>query len=166
MSLRTFTALIVLVLSTGCPRRPPPPEMRAPRIPSGCEVNLSGEYRFKGREDWRYLADDDGGTLVLHPVRTLADGGLGPERPDGGTLILLERTPDGFVGAAHAVAWPSRSLACAVSFPTEVTACRGEALLLKTADAVAVDEACRAAPTTPPPGREVELLRGPADGGS
>ena len=146
--------------SAACHRQTaPPPAARPLRIPKGCEVDLSGEYTFKGREDWRYLASDDGGTLVLLLVRTSPDGGSGAERSDGGTWIGLERTPDGFVGDTHALAWPPRGAPCAVSFPTEVTACGDGGLALRAVDAISVDEACRAAPAAGAPLRDVELVR-------
>jgi hypothetical protein len=163
-SVRTAAALTfmlaALAVCAGCHRQPAPLAPRTLRIPSGCEVNLSGEYTFKGREDWRYVAGDDGGTLVLQLVRTLPDGGSGAERSaDGGTSIIVERTTEGFVGATHAVAWPSQRVACPVSFPTEVTACRDTGLVLRAVDAVGVDETCRAAPPTAAPLRDVELFR-------
>ena len=154
--------LALLLVSSGCHRQaPPPPVARPVRIPPGCEADLSGEYTFKGRDDWRYLAGDDGGTLTLRLVRTSPDGGAGVQRSDGGTAIIVERTPDGFVGATHAVAWPSPGVACPVSFPTEVTACPDAGLVLRAVDAVGVDETCRAAPATGAPLRKVDLVKGP-----
>jgi hypothetical protein len=162
--MRTWASAALLLVATvcaGCPRRPVPPEVRAVRVPSGCEANLSGTYTFKGREDWRYLASDDGGTLVLRLLWTSPDGGVGENRADR-TAIVLERTSDGFAGATHAVAWPTQSVACPVSFPTEVKACRDDGLVLRTVDAIGVDESCRVAPGTSPM-REVEVLRSGTD---
>ena len=146
----------------GCHRQATPsPAPRPLRVPNGCEADLSGEYTFKGREDWRYLASDDGRTLVLQFVRILPDGGSGAERSDGGTWIGLERTSDGFVGATHALAWPPQGSACQVTFSTEVTACSDAGLALRAVDAITVDESCRPAPAAGVPLRDVELVRAP-----
>ena len=152
--------LLAAVVCAGCPRRPTPTAAARPiQIPAGCEADLSGTYTFKGRDEWRYLARDDGGTLVLQLLSTSPDGGVGAGAPPNRTSIVLERTPDGFVGAARAEVWPTQSVACSVSFPTEVAACRDAGLVLRTADAIGVDESCRIAPASAVPMREVELLR-------
>jgi hypothetical protein len=153
--------MLTAAVCAGCARRPIPPGARPIRVPSGCEVDLSGTYTFKGREDWRYLAHDDGGTLVLRLLWRSPDAGTEVERPDR-TAIIVERTPEGFVGATHSVAWPAQNVACPVSFPTEVKACRDEGLVMRTVDAIAVDETCRLAPARSPPMRDVEVLRSAA----
>jgi hypothetical protein len=98
--------LCVLSL-TACPAKAPPRVQTAPasppavRVPPGCEKNQSGDYFHAQNPAFRYLGQDDGGTLTLAVVRAWADGGV--ESPDAGSVgIVLHRTPDGFVGETRA----------------------------------------------------------------
>lgn len=176
-----LTLFSVAVLS-GCPRpgvsgRPPSPPVK---VPPGCEANLSGTYVHAERPDWRYVGTDDGGTLVLAVERALeaeADAGTSLPAFDGGAragedvAVILERTPDGFVGAARATVYtPSRP--CEVSFPTELVACTDGGLTLSSAEALMVDEATCAVRQDPSaPRKEHRLVpftpvEPGADGGS
>lgn len=144
-----------------CPTRTPvgPPPVH---VPPGCERSQAGEYHHVGNPAFRYLAEDDGRILSLHLLHTLPDGGVGGV-PDAGTvMIVLARTPEGFVGSTHATGF-SAGTPCPVKFPTEVTACAPDALKLRSVWKTSVDEACRPPPTNVPPSAWAEqvLRRGP-----
>src|SRR3712207_5507932 len=101
-------ALGLTVLSlTACPAKAPPKTETQPppappiRVPPGCESSQAGEYHHAQNPAFRYSGEDDGGTLTLSVMRAHADGGT--EHPDGGgTSIVLQRTPAGFVGETRA----------------------------------------------------------------
>ncbi|WP_279636992.1 hypothetical protein, partial [Corallococcus llansteffanensis] len=139
----------------------PPPV----RVPPGCEKNQSGDYHHAQNPAFRYLGQDDGGTLSLAVVRAWADGGV--ESPDAGSVgIVLRRTPDGFVGETHATGFTGSGTPCPVAFPTEAVACTDAGLTLRAASSTAIDEGCHAAPSGPAPVRQEQvLLRGTPDAG-
>lgn len=155
--MRVLHVAVVLGVAVllGCPRAKPPPSPPAPppiKVPAGCEADLSGTWAYSDRPDWRYRGTDDGKTLVLSVERASE-----VERPDGGVTpaqevaVVLERTPEGFLGAAHATVYTA-SRPCEVSFPTEVVACTDGGLTLSSAEALLVDEtscAVRADPQAP-----------------
>jgi hypothetical protein len=141
------------------------------RIPPGCERELTGTYVHATNPSFRYQARDDGGTLVLDVVRTspeTADGGtadagtgVGEQPGSGGQRIVLTRTPDGFRGATSGTAYPPGGKSCPVEFPTELTACPEEGLVLISAEEVSVHAlSCEPAPSAPRPAMvEQRLLR-------
>ena len=166
-------ALSVSILSfPACTGQTPPPGERAARpirVPSGCEKSQAGEYHHAENPAFRYLGQDDGGTLTLAVVRASAEGEVGS--PDGGTVsIVVSRTPDGFVGETRATGFSAAGTPCPVTFPTEVTACDEQRLTLQSTAATTVGEDCRPAPSGPRPTRlQQVLVRGtpPAsDGGT
>lgn len=156
-------ALSVSLLSfTACTGRTPGPGERATRpihVPPGCQQNQAGEYHHAENPAFRYLGEDDGGTLRLAVVRAYGDGGM--EAPDAGTVsIVVNRTPDGFVGETHATGFSATGAPCPVAFPTEVTACDTAGLTLRSAASTAIGEDCKPAPSGPAPARlEQKLLR-------
>jgi hypothetical protein len=165
--------ILVLALSVtsvsfpACTGQTPPPGERASRpirVPSGCEQNLAGEYHHADNPAFRYLGQDDGGTLTLALVRSR---GAELEPTDGGTVaIVLNRTPDGFVGETRATGFSAAGTPCPVAFPTEVTACETRGLTLRSAASAAIGEDCRPAPSGPSPARlQQVLVRGAPDAG-
>lgn len=162
--------LCVLSL-TACPAKAPPRVQTAPasppavRVPPGCEKNQSGDYFHAQNPAFRYLGQDDGGTLTLAVVRAWADGGV--ESPDAGSVgIVLHRTPDGFVGETRATGFTGAGTPCPVAFPTEAVACADTGLTLRAASSTAIDEGCRPATSGPAPVRQEQvLLRGAPDAG-
>lgn len=119
---------------------------------------ISGRFVHAQNTAYQYRAQDDGGTLLLFVERAFADGGIGND--DGGTVISLERTPSGFVGATHAQVFTQRGARCWVSFPTEAVACGDGGLLIRAASSSSVDDQCRAAQNAPAaPKQEHRLVR-------
>ncbi|MBU8900662.1 hypothetical protein DRW03_04885 [Corallococcus sp. H22C18031201] len=165
-------ALAVCALSlTACPAKAPPrveAMASAPpvKVPPGCERNQAGEYRHAQNAAFRYLGEDDGGTLSLAVVRAWADGGV--ETPDAGSVsIVLNRTSEGFIGETRAQGFSGAGAPCPVAFPTEAIACTDAGLTLRSVSSTAIDEGCRAASSGPPPVRlEQQLLRVPPDAGT
>lgn len=153
---------------TACPARTPALPSAAPpiRVPPGCERSQAGEYHHEDNAAFRYLGEDDGGTLTL----TLARAREGAEvQTDGGTAvrIVLNRTPDGFVGETRATTFTPSGTGCPVRFPTQATACDERGLTLRSVASTSVDEACRPAASGPKPvWKEQRLLRGAPDAGS
>lgn len=152
-------ALSVSILSfPACTGQKPPPGERARpiRVPSGCEQNQAGEYHHAENPAFRYLGQDDGGTLTLAVVRASAEG-VGT--PDAGTVsIVVTRTPDGFVGETRATGFSATGTPCPVAFPTEVTACSDQGLTLQSVAGTTLGEDCRPAPTEPRPTRVQQVL--------
>ncbi len=153
---------------TACPARTPSPPPAAPSIsvPPGCEKNQAGEYHHTENPAFRYLGEDDGGTLTL----TLARARQGVEtQTDGGTTvsIVLNRTPNGFVGETRSTTFTRGGMACPVRFPTQAAVCDDKGLTLRTVGSTAIDEDCRPAPSGPKPvWKEQRLLRGVPDAGA
>lgn len=157
-----FALGVSLLSQSACTGQTPAPGERATRpihVPSGCEQNQSGEYHHAENPAFRYVGQDDGGTLTLAVVRA-TEGSVGS--PDGGTVsIVVARTPDGFVGETRATGFNAAGAPCPVAFPTEVTACDAKGLTLQSAAGTTIGEDCRPAPSGPRPARLKQvLLRG------
>ncbi len=164
-------ALSVLSL-TACPAKapprieaqnPPPPPVR---VPAGCESSQAGEYHHAENPAFRYHGEDDGGTLSLTVSRALAEGGT--DVPDAGAAsIVLQRTPEGFLGETRAMGFAGSGTPCPVVFPTEVVSCADAGLTLRSAASTSIDEGCRPAPSGAPTVRlQQVLLRGAPDSGT
>src|SRR5687767_6176233 len=82
-----------------------------PRLPRGCEQNLSGSYRHAEDPSYRYLAEDEGDRVILRLAKPAADGGTATAAADGGTYIYLARSADGFGGRSIAVAYTAQGKA-------------------------------------------------------
>jgi hypothetical protein len=136
------------------------------KVPPGCERNQAGEYHHAQNPAFRYLGEDDGGTLSLAVVRAYADGGV--ESADAGSVsIVLQRTPGGFVGETRATGFSGSGAPCPVAFPTEAVACTDAGLTLRSVSSTAIDEGCRPAASGAPAVRlEQQLLRGTPDAGT
>ena len=150
-----------------CPARTPssPPASPPNRVPPGCEKNQAGEYHHTDNPAFRYLGEDDGGTLTLMLARTREGA---ETQTDGGMTvsIVLNRTPDGFVGETRSTTFTTGGLACPVRFPTQAMVCDDKGLTLRTIASTAIDEDCRPAPSGPKPvWKEQRLLRGAPDAG-
>lgn len=128
------------------PPAPPPPPAPAV-VPRGCELNLRGRYRLAGRVPLTYLVEDDGTHLLLRLEGVDA----------GAEALALTRTAKGFVGVVTGQAKAPGGTLCAVSFRAELVACRADALVLRSEDAVKVDDACQL--REPAPATEKTLLR-------
>jgi hypothetical protein len=98
-------------------------------------------------------------------VRAHADGGT--DTPDAGAAsIVLQRTPQGFVGETRATGFTGGGISCPVVFPTEVVTCADAGLTLRSAASTSIDEGCRPAPSGAPTVRlQQVLLRGAPDAG-
>ena len=149
------SASLALLLLGACsaPRGPatvaPAPQSAVPRVPAGCERNFSGTWIHAQSPAWRYEAQDDGTTLRMTVHAPPADGAEG-------TVLELQRTPEGFLGYAEAlVATPGGGPPCRVRFATEIAACEGETLLVRSAATASVDARCRM-PTPPSPAPRLE----------
>ncbi|PTL78496.1 hypothetical protein [Vitiosangium sp. GDMCC 1.1324] len=153
---------------TACPTRTPsqPPAPLPIRVPPGCEKSQAGEYHHAQNPAFRYLGEDDGGTLTL----TLARAREGAEfQTDGGTAvrIVLNRTPDGFVGETRATMFTPTGTECPVGFPTQATTCDDKGLTLRSVASAAIDEQCRPATNgSKPVWKEQRLLRGAPNAGT
>jgi hypothetical protein len=163
-----ITVVAVALLLSACPKqvettpqpvtpsRPTPPPIR---VPEGCEALIEGRFVHSQNAAYRYLAQDDGGTLLLLVERASADGGVMNDS-DAGTVITLNRTPNGFNGSTEALVFTQRGARCRVSFPTDVVACEDGAVVLRSAASGSVDEQCRAPAKLPPAARvEHRLVR-------
>ena len=155
----TFTASF-----TACTARtpsPPPAPPASARIPPGCERNQAGEYEHADNPGFRYQGEDDGGTLTLAVTRIREEEATPPE-PDGGTAvsIVLQRTPEGFLGETRATTFTPAGTACPVSFATQAVGCDERGLTLRSVTSAALDENCHPAPRgVPPPWKEQRLVR-------
>lgn len=180
----------ILALVACAPRSPAPAPRPPIRIPAGCAADQSGHYVHADNPTFLYHARDDGGTLVLRieraPRAGTEDGGepSGPgpagdvrQQASGAASsaaappdVVLERTPQGFVGQAHGPAFLPSGQVCRVAFPTEVVACTDGGLLLRTTATMEVDEGCQPAPRGGSTAmKEHQLWRrqaGPRDGGT
>jgi hypothetical protein len=88
--------MAVCVGLAGCvrttPQPPPPPPPPAIVVPEGCTALLSGPWVHGTDPSFRYLGEDDGGTLTLTVFRDLVvDAGFTPRRfrpaPDAGGAL-------------------------------------------------------------------------------
>jgi len=133
---------LLLLLACGCAAPPPPPpdaEARPAPPPSplaGCAEDLSGAWRHRDDDSFRYLARDDGGVLLLEVQHATADGGV-----EASQLVLV-RSPGSFVGAVG-VGRVKGDAGCAAFFPVEVVSCADAGLVVSTAERLRVDGACR-----------------------
>ncbi|MFL5319290.1 MAG: hypothetical protein ACJ790_06500 [Myxococcaceae bacterium] len=127
------------VITPPTPTEPPPPP--PVRVPQGCLDNLAGSYRHAQNPSFQYQAFDDGGTLQLFVQRPTLDGGFSSE--DGGAVITLTRSPNGFTGATEAQVFTPRGAKCRVGFPTDVTSCFDGGIGLRAAVSASVDETCQ-----------------------
>jgi hypothetical protein len=150
-----------------CPARTPsqPEPPRPVRVPPGCEKSQAGEYHHAENPAFRYLGEDDGGTLTLAVVRARQGA---ESQADGGTVsIVLHRTPDGFTGETRATTFTTTGRACPVRFPTQLTVCDATGLTLRSVATSAIDEDCRPATSGPQPAwKEQRLSRGVPDAGT
>ncbi|MEN9798440.1 MAG: hypothetical protein RL653_2136 [Pseudomonadota bacterium] len=150
------TAALLLCACTaqrGAPTVAPPPPSTPARVPPGCEKNLSGEWIHAQSPSWRYEATDDGSLLRMTVHAPPADGAEG-------TLLELQRTPEGFHGFAEAlVGTPGGGPPCRVRFATEIAACEGDTLLVRSVATSSVDARCRMPPSPTPSPRLEHLLR-------
>ena len=149
------------------PHREETPRPAPVQVPEGCLSNQSGEYLHADNPVYRYRGRDDGGTLVLVLEVGPSDGGTRPA-PTGAPRAVLERTSHGFTGHTEGHAFATSGRDCPVSFPTEVVACRSDALTLRTAMGADLDPLCQAVVPSPKPGGAVlehRLLRATPDAG-
>jgi hypothetical protein len=165
-SLALSSSLLTLPACTAPTPAPGERAARPIRVPSGCEQSQAGEYHHAENPAFRYLGEEDGGTLTLALVRASADGGVGSSGT-GTVSIVVSRTPEGFVGETHATGFNAAGTSCPVTFPTEVTACEARSLTLRSEASTAIGEDCRPAPSGPRPTRlQQVLVRGAPDAGS
>jgi hypothetical protein len=123
-----------------------------------CRQDFSGLWRHSEDDGFLYLAEDDGGVLLLKALRRATDGGL------HSTEVVLVRSPGSFVGAVG-VARPQGDGGCAALFPAEVVSCADAGLVVATVDKLRVDSQCR--PVGEPAERRLHrLVRVAPDGGS
>ncbi|MFP2931224.1 hypothetical protein ACLESO_39745 [Pyxidicoccus sp. 3LG] len=158
---------------TACPAKAPPRTEDKPlppppvRVPAGCESSQAGEYHHAENPAFRYHGEDDGGTLSLAVMRAHADGGTEAPPDSGATTIVLQRTPNGFVGETRATGFAGSGTSCPVVFPTEVVACADAGITLRSASSTSIDEGCRPAPSGAPTVKlQQVLLRGAPDAGT
>ena len=115
---------------------PVPPPSAPPRVPAGCEANLTGTWQHATVPGWRYEVTDDGATVHM---RVFAPPAAGAE----GATVELRRTPDGFLGQAESLVATPGGPPCRVKFDAEVLACQLGALELRSAASASVDARCR-----------------------
>jgi hypothetical protein len=117
-------------------------------------------YHHEDNDAFRYLGEDDGGTLTLAVTRA-REGDQGPLDGGASVSIVLRRTPSGFVGETRSTTFTQAGTACPVSFPTEATKCDEEGLSLRAVASSAIDEQCHPATSGPKPvWKEQRLVRG------
>ena len=156
----------------------PPPPAPVIDVPPGCLDSFAGPWIHSSDPSYRYLGDDDGGTLILRVshVPVPIDAGFSPRRfrpvdggvdagsadldagaPDAGSepssvRVELQRTAHGFVGHTIAPLPHPTGRVCEARFPTTVLSCGDGGLLLETQSATALGDACQA------PARPLGLL--------
>src|SRR5688572_3610711 len=115
MRANASAALIALTIGACAPRSPVGAdglEGQAPKIPPGCEANLSGDYVHAENPTFRYRGQDDGTTFKLVPQSAqTADAGSETADP---TRVVLTRTPEGFIGKTQAQALAASGARCPV----------------------------------------------------
>jgi len=126
---------------------------------------LSGTYVLNTHPGFRYRASDDGSALTL----SLSRG------PAGCASIALWRTAHGFVGKSFGGYVSDAGVACAVTFPTELTACTDAGLVLRSPTKATFNGQCAPVELAEPPALTERLLlrtaeerildAGPADAG-
>lgn len=104
-------------------------------VPRGCEVNLSGRYHLLGRSAARYAVTDDGVHLMLHA--------LGEDAGAKEMALVMDRTPQGFVGLVVGNAKTDGGPDCPVAFSAALTSCSAEGIVVRSVDELEVDERCR-----------------------
>ncbi len=104
-------------------------------VPRGCEVNLSGRYHLLGKGSARYAATDDGVHLML---RSLGEDAGAPEM-----VLVMDRTPRGFVGLVVGNSKTDGGPECPVAFSAELTSCSAEGIVVRSVDELRVDGRCR-----------------------
>jgi hypothetical protein len=156
---------LLLLSAVGC-ATPPPAAARevapatakpSPDAGDACQGDFSGLWRHSEDDGFRYLAHDDGGTLLLDVRRAAEDGGVVSSE------VVLVRSGESFVGAVG-LARAEVDGGCVVLFPVQVVSCADGGLVVATVDRLRVDETCRA--VEPTPARRLHrLVRVPGDGG-
>lgn len=154
---------------TACPARPPalppPPPPPSVHVPPGCEQDQSGLYHHAENAAFRYRGEEDGGTLTLAVTRIWPESAT-PSDAGSAVTIVLERTPEGFVGETRATTYTPAGVECPVRFTTQAIACEPGGLTLRSVTSAALDENCAPAPQGPSPEwKEQRLLRGEPDAG-
>lgn len=170
--LLVFTFLMVGCVRTASQPLPePPPPAPAIDVPPGCLDSFAGPWIHASDRSYRYLGEDDGGTLILFVshVPLPVDAGFSPRRfrpldagvdagspavidagtPDAGPApsavkVELQRTAQGFVGHTIAPLAHPTGRVCEARFPTTVLSCADGGLLLETQSATALGDACQA----------------------
>ena len=106
--------------------------------------------------------DGDAGALEPGP-----DGGAPTLEPLATPVIVLQRTPRGFVGLTSATVQHPTGRSCTAAYPTELVACADGGLLLRTRSAIALGDTCEA-PASPGPvvTAQHRLIRPVPDAGS
>jgi hypothetical protein len=148
LRLLVWTAAFAALWALACSSVRAKPAGKAVTIPKGCEAPLGGTYQLSENPSFRYLGQDDGGTLTLRLRRTLEDGGTAPSADPGDTRLVLMRTSAGFTGETLSTQLNALKAPCPVSLPTLLTSCDKGGLTLKTVDRTEIDEECH----TPPGG--------------
>jgi hypothetical protein len=181
-----------MLMLAACVRPTPPVQAPLqPGVPPGCLADLSGRWVHAVDPAYMYDATDDGGTLTLMVHRAPVDAGFRPRvfRADAGAprpvdaggpaagalpstsggetapddgVVVLERTPRGFVGEARATLTHPAGRRCDARFRAEVVECSDGGLLLEAESATALGEGCEPpANALPVPRVEQRLIRAP-----
>jgi len=175
MRSRLAVLVIVFIACVRTPaQQPSTPSTPAPQVvvPEGCLSSQAGAWLHATDPTYRYLGEDDGGTLTLTVTRRFAaDAGFhprrfrpidaGPEAEDGGVpdagpsdagleveprssiRVELQRTAGGFVGQTIAPLTHPSGRTCQTQFPTSVLSCSDGGLLLETHAATALGDECQ-----------------------
>lgn len=158
-----YPRLCLLLLAAACVRTTPQPPS-SPELPvAGCQELQTGNWVHASDPQYRYLAEDDGGTLTL-AVSRVFDAGFSPRRfrIDAGYLtrvsssptdaginepsqvrIELQRTVSGFEGETIAVLQMPSGQQCEARFPTSVVDCGDGGLVLETQTAMVLGDGCQ-----------------------
>jgi len=99
MVVRSRLALLLLLVA--CVRTTPQPPVLPPpvvpvKVPEGCLAALGGEWVHATDPSYRYVGEDDGGTLTLYVTHELAvDAGFSPRRFRTASLVDAGTTDAG-----------------------------------------------------------------------